>query len=227
MDRKDLEKLMMKRQDFPIEKNRYDGKRVFETYYPNFLPPLHPDLGNDGLPLEPEIVVPLVKDALGYTLQDLNPKEISDDTYRHFWLRDDDYLKTKKEADMAELKHSYDPERPYTMVYDIPIFVGVNWKDLMNVCIEPRELSPGCGDEHIIIQGPGCFNIPKLFSKEMLNEYNMQVERSDVPFEPEKMEVLCPYSWYHHNVRTRDSILYKNLIISMNNWAVAKKYGLL
>lgn len=228
----DLKKLMMKRQDFPIEKYRLDIKnlrpqkiKVFEMNYWNFLPPLHPDLAKNDLPLDPEIAVPLVKEALDYTLLDLNPKEISDDTYQHFWFRDTDYSDTKKEADNAELRYNYDRERQYIMVYDIPLFISDNYKDLAKICIEPRELSPGSGDEQIIVQGAGFFNVPKIFSEEMLNEYNLKIQKREVPFEPEKMEVFSPYSWYHHNVRTRDSILYKNLIITMNNWAVARKYG--
>jgi hypothetical protein len=193
-------------------------------YYQYFLPPLHPSLAKNGLPLEPEIVVPLVKEALGYTIQDLNPTEISDDTCRRFWFRGNSYPKAKKEAEKAKLKYTYDPERPYTMVYNIPMFIGDNRKKLITVCIEPKGLSPEGGDEHIIIQGAGFFNVPKKFSEDMLNEYDLRIESLVVTFEPDKMEVISPYGWHHHNVIIRDSILYKNLIIAMNNWAVAKKY---
>jgi hypothetical protein len=219
MPLKNLEGLMMKRQDFPIEKKVWGGEIIFETYYLRYLPPLHPDLGKNGLPMEPELGVSLVKEALDFTLQDINPAEISKDTYPRFWFHDRNYPKAKEEVDKAKIKYDYDSKIPCLTVYEIPL-------DIERVYIEPKALK-GASMGAIRVNKPGSVNVPNRFSEEMLSEYGLEIRNKKVPFQPDKIEAYCPFTWYHHNVPVIDGVFYKNLIIAMNNWTVARKYGVL
>src|SRR3989344_6910695 len=170
-------------------------------YYPNVpvqLPPYHPSMANG---FDPELVVSVLEQAVADTIKDLY--EINN---RHV-----DILKKMSDWEIIRKEN-------YILVVSFPISSG-------QLVIENKRISPYGGDHNIFLGDTEhrrgiviCGDI----SEKLKREYELTDERK---LPSGRKIIKSRYTWNYHNVCDTDKVLYKNLILEINNAVVRRKYS--
>jgi hypothetical protein len=203
-----LDKLMMKREQFPVRigktGRRYGFKRIS-------MPPYHPSMKEDGIDVD--LALSVVDEALENTVLDL-----------------EDVAEKKPDAQsiLDEIKRNQNGKIQYGeikkeglgRIIDPFPFIG-------HLYIGPRKINPygELGDNFISLaehKGSSSFLVPLdvKFTPELMEEYQMK-EYPGYLFN----QILCPNKWKTHNLDTMQQIFFKNFIIAINNEVVKRKYG--
>jgi len=195
-----LEKLMLKREHFPLELLDYNGKPFANR---NIIPPFHNIFVQNGIDLD--LAFSVIDDAVENTKLDLNESTLRTDV---------------PPAEFDAIGNViYGPvKKDNSCIYfrDFPFTDGL--------CIQKQKISPYGHDSYIQIipdSHSTSYQIPKNLplSSELLKEYNMVQKNTNM-----YLQVTCKIGWMSHNVDFRD-VFYKNLIITLNNAVVKKKYS--
>jgi hypothetical protein len=198
---KQLEYLMMKREQFPPQLQGFNGN-LFDNRL-SMIPPFHRSIVEKGIDLETahsvidEVVKNTLKDYKGYNMID-NCPEIS---------------QSEEGIDLGPVIKDesgvYYPEFPLTSGLHIQ-----------------RDMISPHGDDHYIMLLKDSRDMRYLvphefvFSPEIQKEYGMRQQGKN----KHQTIFTCKSGWRGHNIGFRD-VFYKNMIIALNNAAVRAKYS--
>jgi len=184
-----IERLMFKRENFPIDRN---FRRCSFS-----LPPYHPSMMEQGI--DTYLMPPVLNEAVLATIQDFT--EIGE-------MRHVEFLRSIAEWNVIEKDDGL-------LIAPFPI-------SFSQLFVQSRKISPYRGDHYIEIDSErnrGLVIIEGDVSEEIKQVYELSKE-SILP--SGKKMFTCPYRWSYHNVFSTDRVLYKNLIISLDNAAVKR-----
>ncbi len=205
----DLEALMLMPEQFPLRlyPNKFGGWDVDDS---GIIPPYHPSMQQNGINFES--IPDLIYHAFQTAIRDL--EGVADKVP---WIKG---LLDPLERD-AFGKVIFSPEviknsADVVAIGAIPIFEQVF---VGRATIDPY----GIGDQGISISprsAPKTFTLPSgvLLTADLLAEYQM------TPV-PGTSLVKCSSLWFRHTVSPTNAVLYKNLVMALDNDVVAQKYA--
>lgn len=216
-----IDNLMFRREHFPIERDYgiYSLVDTKESYFLSStggIPPYHPTMDKKGIDMD--IAISVLDESLENTLKDF---EIAGEKIPRFKRLADEMKKLAASGkplhgEPIAYKNEHGDGR---IMHPFPV-AGT-------LCIENDRINTGHGDCHIIIhpnlkQTQFWFPIDAAnLTKEIMEEYEM---REGASTQVHRI-VKCPYGWYSHNVWPELGILYKNLVITIDNEVVKRKYS--
>jgi hypothetical protein len=159
------------------------------------LPPYHPSMMKQGI--DTYLMPPVLDEAVLATIQDFTG--IGE-------MKHVEFLRSIAEWNVIEKDDGL-------LIAPFPISFG-------QLFVQSRKISPYGGDHYIEIDNErnlGLVTIEGDVSEEIKQVYELSRERI---LPSEKKMFTCPYRWNYHNVFPTDRVLYKNLIISLDNAAV-------
>jgi hypothetical protein len=170
----------------------------------------------DGIDLELAVSSPVLDKALEDAVKDL--EGIADKRYDAKSELED--IEKNPETGKIQYGQVFDKDRPGKFIAPFPII------DFQSLFIGRKEISPYGGDYCIKIDSrfrKSGFEVPEsvIFSEEMMKEYEMKDEGAAFG----RRRLRCPNCWRPHNVGPINRILYKNLIIAIDNEVVKRKYS--
>ena len=212
-----IQNLMLRREHFPIQVYETTGEKSRKICSIDRveIPPYHPSMTVTGLLFEsvPDLLYGVVES----TVRDL--EEIADKRSDvQFVLRD--IVKNKKSGKVLFRSQIAEQDDFGIIIESVPIvdhfYVG-------RKKINPYDYH---GDQGITINlelSHSLFFVPEkvTFTTELMREYEM----TDRGLSLGKRQIECSNGWYRHNLETINAIFYKNLVISLNNEVVKKKYA--
>lgn len=211
-----VQELMFRREHFPIElyksKNR-SGENFF-SFGRIEVPPYHPSMVEDGIDFQS--LPPLLDEIVEAFIMDL--EEIAD-------RREDiqQYLQRviRDETGKVVYEHKIVSQNDFGITLDGVPIIG-------RVYVGRDRINPSGhnGDQGISI-APGynapSFSVPEsiTFSPELMREYEM--EEGYISFSHKK-QIDSPHIWHRHNLADYNAILYKNLVIALDNAKIRSLY---
>ncbi len=166
--------------------------------YSTILPPYHPSLKLDGL--DPRIVVAVLEEGVSDYIMDL-------DGINDKWK---DSVKICPKFEVYE-------EHEGLVIKPFP----TTWGTLF---IDSKGMRPHyCGDHQMILdlERKDDIIISGDISEELQKEYELEMIGKTLSG---KNKFLSNHLWVYHNVPPIDRVLYKNIVIALNNETVRRKY---
>lgn len=164
------------------------------------LPPYYPSMFTKGI--STYLTLPVLNDAVLATIQEFI--EIGGET-RHV-----DFLRSFS-------GWTIDKKEDGLLITPFPTSAG-------QLVVQSRQMSPFGDDHYVQIDDEkswGLVIIAGDISEEIMALYELKRES----FLPNKKSMCyCPNRWKYHNVCPTDRVLYKNLIIALDNEAVRREY---
>jgi hypothetical protein len=218
MDAINLEKLMMKREYFPVEIALPPAlwPVLGESMPSHNMPPMHPLLKENGIPIQDtELMILLVYNALKNTALDLVP--YSKSTAETIDAFSEDEL--RQGVNKCGLGYSEDPSfEHYVSFNNLPV-----WDRLT---IKKRRIQQTASDNYIEMNNTprGAWMLPKTIKlpDELVEEYGLKMGG----VHPFFASVRCPYEYHFQNLTLVGEIFLGDFIIELDNYFVRQKYSL-
>ncbi|MDY6788617.1 MAG: hypothetical protein SVV03_01505 [Candidatus Nanohaloarchaea archaeon] len=207
----DVEKYMLEREWFPLKIG--EGENSFGLKRP--YPPVHRSLLEDGI--DTEVVLSVLDTAVENTVEDLR-KWIEDlslvSDVKKYLDSDADNL----DYDIEEGARECGPSEEGITVVDFPLSgygrLSVSEEQFSTGPAASLTLKPTADAAHFV---PPNIDIPE----EVTEEYEMEIERETDNY----TRFRSPGRVHPHNVSDSERVLYRNLLIELNNDKVREKYG--
>ena len=214
-----LERRLFKRDHFPLEISygKYGLFAKRDSFYVSStggLPPYHPSMEKDGISLD--VAISVLDESIENTLKDF---EMAGEKMPHYKLLADGIR-----ASSASGRSAHGKPVPYDNEYGGGVQI-VPFPIAGRLNIEKDRINPGHGAQITI--HPSIKQTAFLFPREatlpdeLMEEYQMKDKGAVLSHR----SIRCPYGWYSHNVWPELRILYKNLVMAIDNEVVRRKYG--
>ena len=206
----DLERLMFQREQFPVvvTETQYRGRTAWQVQ-PVEIPPYHPLMALQGIPHAalPDVIRTVWED----TLIDLHEIALHQSTTQSILER------------LGEFHPAFHEKNGGLEVTDLPL-VGQLYIDSHHIAPQASPCEEGISIAPELTSPIPTLRVPDVvtFSPELLQEYQMHF----IPV-PGRRRITTPLLWHRKNVGLYTSILYKNVVIALDNAVVQEKYRLL
>ena len=188
---KNLDKLMFRREHFPLDKKHM----IFSTIFP----PYHPSLVGG---LDPRIVVAVLEEGVSDYIMDLDGIN-------------DKWKESVKVCPKFEVHEGLEG----LVIKPFPTTWGTLFIDSNGM-----RMSSQYGSDHRMIldlERKDDIIISGDISEELQKEYELEMMGKTLDG---KNKFFSNHLWKYHNVHPLDRVLYKNIIIALNNEIVRRKY---